>query len=222
MRRYSWTLAILCFLVILLAAPLLINDRYSRIALQSGAVFAASTNTYSLSSPVRLMTGPTIDLEGGTLSVPPSRTGLARGGQMIAMLITGNGPQMTLDKATFTADFSTREPTFSQDPRAGDVAPLVQALQRMQFDGLVVRDSSFRIKMSDGEIVELANVNATISSKPNGAIHCAGAFDFRGEKIAFDTTLGASLDAQGMSRPDQRILLRRAAERNAGRQPDAG
>ena len=115
MRRYSWTLAILCFLVILLAAPLLINDRYSRIALQSGAVFAASTNTYSLSSPVRLMTGPTIDLEGGTLSVPPSRTGLARGGQMIAMLITGNGPQMTLDKATFTADFSTREPTFSQD-----------------------------------------------------------------------------------------------------------
>jgi len=89
MRRYTWALAILCFLVILLAAPLLISDRYSRIALQSGAVFAASTNSYSLSSPVRLMTGPTIDLESGTLSVPPSRTGLARGGQMIAMLITG-------------------------------------------------------------------------------------------------------------------------------------
>ena len=50
MRRYSWTLAIVCFLVILLAAPLLINDRYNRIALQSGAVFAASTNSYSLSS----------------------------------------------------------------------------------------------------------------------------------------------------------------------------
>jgi AsmA protein len=147
------------------------------------------------------MTGPTIDLEGGTLSVPPTRTGLARGGQMIAMLITGNGPQMTLDKAVFTADFSTREPTFSQDPPAGEVAPLVQALQRMQFDGLIVRDSSFRIKMSDGGIVELENVNATISSKPNGAVHCAGAFDFRGEKIAFDTTLGASLDPQGMSRP---------------------
>jgi AsmA protein len=201
MRRYSWTLAIVCFLVILLAAPLIISDRYSRIALQSGAVFAASTNSYSLSSPVRLMTGPTIELEGGTLSVPPSRTGLARGGQMIAMLITGNGPQMTLDKAVFTADFSTREPTFSQDPHAGEVAPLVQALQRMQFDGLILRDSSFRIKMSDGEIVELENVNATIASKPGGAVHCAGAFDFRGEKIAFDTTLGASLDAHGMSRP---------------------
>ncbi len=126
MRRYTWALAILCFLVILLAAPLLVSDRYNRIALQSGAVFAASTNSYSLSTPVRLMTGPTIELESGTLSVPPSRTGLARGGQMIAMLITGNGPQMTLDKATFTADFSTREPTFSQDAGAGDVAPLVQ------------------------------------------------------------------------------------------------
>jgi AsmA protein len=164
-------------------------------------VLAASTNSYSLSTPVRLMTGPTIELESGTLSVPPSRTGLARGGQMIAMLITGNGPQMTLDKATFTADFSTREPTFSQDAGAGDVAPLVKALQKMQFDGLVVRDSTVRIKMSDGSVVELERVNATISSKPNGATHAAGAFDFRGETINFDTTLGASLDAQGRTRP---------------------
>lgn len=201
MRRYTWALAILCFLVILLAAPLLISDRYSRIALQSGAVFAASTNSYSLSTPVRLMTGPTIDLESGTLSVPPSRTGLARGGQMIAMLITGNGPQMTLEKATFTADFSTREPTFSQDAGAGEVAPLIKALQKMQFDGLMVRNSTVRIKMSDGSTVELEHVNATISSKPNGALHAAGAFDFRGETINFDTTLGASLDPQGMSRP---------------------
>ncbi len=123
MRRYTWAFAIVCFLVILLAAPLLFGDRYSRLTLQSGAVFAASNNSYSLSAPVRLMTGPTIELEGGTLSVPPSRTGLARGGQMIAMLITGNGPQMTLEKATFTADFSTREPTFSQDSGPGGHRP---------------------------------------------------------------------------------------------------
>ena len=63
MRRYIWALAVLCFLVILLAGPLLFSDRYSRIALQSGAVFAASNNSYSLSSPVRLMSGPTIELE---------------------------------------------------------------------------------------------------------------------------------------------------------------
>jgi len=55
MRRYTWALAILCFLVILLAAPLLISDRYSRIALQSGAVFAASTNSYSLCQWVSLL-----------------------------------------------------------------------------------------------------------------------------------------------------------------------
>src|SRR4029078_5569833 len=147
------------------------------------------------------MPGPPTDPKRGTLRAPPSRTGLARGGQMIAMLITGNGPQMTLEKATFTADFSTREPTFSQRAGAGEVAPLVKALQRMQFDGLVVRDSTIRIKMSDGSVVEIARVNATIASKPNGAIHAGGAFDFRGETIKFETTLGASLDPQGMSRP---------------------
>jgi AsmA protein len=206
MRRYTWALAILCFLVILLAAPLIFSDRYSRIVLQSGAVYAASTNSYSLSSPVRLMMAPAIDLESGTLSVPPSRTGLARGGQMIAMLITGNGPQMTLERAIFTADFSTREPTFSQDAGSRDigpveVAPLVKALQRMQFDGLIVRDSTVRIKMSDSSVVEIEDVNATITSKPNGAVHAAGSMSFRGERIDFDTTLGASLDAQGMTRP---------------------
>ncbi len=201
MRRYTWALAVLCFLVILLAAPLLFTDRYSRLALQSGAVFAASSNSYSLSSPVRLMSGPTIELERGTLSVPPSRTGLARGGQVIAMLITGNGPQMTLENATFTADFSTREPTFSQGTGTNDVAPLVKALQGMQFDGLVVRKGTVRLKMSDGSAVELVNVDASIDSKPTGALHAVGSFDFHGEKITFDTLLGASLDQQGMSRP---------------------
>ncbi len=201
MRRYTWALAISCFLVILLAAPLLVSDRYNRLALQSGAVFAASSNSYSLTSPVRLMSGPNIELESGTLSVPPSRTGLARGGQMIAMLITGSGPPMTLEHATFTTDFSTRVPTFSQDSPAEEIAPLVKALQRMQFDGLIVRNSIVRIKMSDGATIDLTSVEASISSKPNGTIEAAGSFDYRGEKVAFDTTLGASLDAQGMSRP---------------------
>lgn len=202
MRRYSRLLAVACFLTVLLATPLLISDRYQRITLQSAAVHAASSNSYSLSAPIRLMTGPTIELESGTLSMPPSRTGLARGGQMIAMLITGSGPQMTLEDATFTADFSTREPTFSQEqPATGEVAPLVKALQGMQFSDLNVRNGTVRIKMSDGAIVELHDVNASISGKPNGAVHASGSFDFRGERIDFDTTLGASLDPQGMSRP---------------------
>lgn len=200
-RRYPWSLALACFLVILLAAPLVISDRYHHLALQSGAVFAASNNSYSLSSPVRLMSGPTIELESGTLSVPPTRTGLARGGEVIAMLITGSGPQLTLENATFTADFSTREPTFSQTETASEIAPLVKALQGMQFSDLTVRNGTVRIKMSDGTIAELHKVQASLSGKPNGAISAAGSFEFHGEKIDFDTTLGASLDAQGMSRP---------------------
>lgn len=200
-RRYSWPFAIVCFLLVLFAAPLLVSISYDH---GSGIVYAASSNSYSLSTPVRLMSGPTIDLESGTLSMPPSRTGLARGGQMIAMLITGSGPTLTLDDATFTADFSTREPTISREQAAetiGEIAPLVKALQGMQFGSLVVRDSTVRIKMSDGSIVRLDKVDASISGKPNGAVTAAGSFDFHGEKVEFDTLLGASLDPQGMSRP---------------------
>jgi AsmA protein len=201
LRRYSLALATLFSLVFVVAAPILISDRYSHIVLRSAAVFAASANSYSLSAPVRLLQAPMIELEGGTLSVPPTRTGLARGGQMIAMLITGSGPQMTLENATFTADFSTSEPTFSNGSAHGEVAPLVSALKTMQFDGLAVRDSSVRIKMSDGSTLEFDEVTAEIASKPNGAIQATGSFVFRGEKVAFETALGASLDPQGNDRP---------------------
>ena len=201
LRRYSLALAILFSLVFIIAAPILISDRYSHIVLRSAAVFAASANSYSLSSPVRLLEAPMIELEGGTLSVPPTRTGLARGGQMIAMLITGSGPQMTLENATFTADFSTSEPTFSNSTGNGEVAPLVSALKTMQFDGLAVRNSSVRIKMSDGSTLEFDEVTAEITSKPNGAIQATGSFAFRGEKVTFETALGASLDPRGNDRP---------------------
>ena len=200
-RRYAMPLALACLLLTLFAAPLFISSRHQNLTLQSAAVYAASSDSYSLSAPVRLMSGPTIQLESGTLSMPPSRTGLARSGQMIAMLITGSGPQMSLENATFTADFSTREPTFSQEPPGEEVAPLVKALQSMQFAGLTVRSSTMRIRMADGALAELQDINATISGKPNGAISASGSFQFRGETIEFDTALGASLDAQGMSRP---------------------
>jgi AsmA protein len=201
MKRYPRSLAVVCFLLVLFAAPLLILDRHDRLALQSAAVYAASADSYSLSTPVRLMTGPTIELESGTLSIPTGRTGLARGGQMIAMLITGSGPHLALENATFTADFSAREPTISREEPSGEIAPLVQALQGMQFGSLTVEDSTVRIKMSDGAIVELQSVDATISGKPNGAVSAIGSFNFRGERVEFDTFLDASLDAQGMSRP---------------------
>lgn len=200
-RRYATPLALACLLLTLFAAPLFISSRHQNITLESAAVYAASSDSYRLSAPVRLMSGPTIQLESGTLSMPPSRTGLARSGQVIAMLITGSGPQMTLENATFTADFSTREPTFSQEEPGEEIAPLVKALQSMQFAGLTVRTSTMRIRMTDGSLAELQDINATISGKPNGAISASGSFQFRGETIEFDTALGASLDAQGMSRP---------------------
>ena len=48
-----------------------------------------------------------------------------------------------------------------------------------------------RLATTDGSVVELNNVDATIDSKPNGAILASGSFDFHGEKVSFDTVIGA-------------------------------
>ncbi len=197
LRPSSLALVVVCCLLFLVIAPYLVGGRH--LDLKGAAVLAASRDSYSLSSPVRLLGAPVVELESGTLSLP-QRHGLARGGEVIAMLITGSGPHMTLDNATFIADFSTAEPTFSQASAAG-IAPLVASFQKLRFDTLAIQNSSLRIKMSDGSTLTLDDVAADVTSKPNGAVRVAGSFSFRGEKVSFDTTLGAGTPAQPLARP---------------------
>jgi AsmA protein len=201
LRRTTLAVAILCCLVFLITAPYFVERRHNDLALRGAAVFAASRDSYSLSTPVRLLEAPAIALESGTLSMPPGRTGLARSGEVIAMLITGSSARMTLENATFTADFSKSEATISQGSVEGGIAPLVAAFQKLQFDALAVRESAVRIKMSDGSTLVLDELTADVTAKPNGVVRAVGSFAFRGEKVAFDTTLGTNLDAQSGSRP---------------------
>ncbi|HEX9880906.1 MAG TPA: AsmA-like C-terminal region-containing protein [Hyphomicrobium sp.] len=201
LRRSSLAVAILLCLVFLITAPYLVERRFDEIGLRGAAVYAASRDSYSLSSPIPLLHAPRIALESGTISMPPDRSGLARGGEVIAMLITGSSARMTLQNATIAADFSAREAVLVQGSAQGGVAPLVAALRKLQFDALAVRDSQVRIKLADGAILVLDDVTADITAKQNGTIRAVGSFGFRGEKVTFDTTLATKIDAQRGSYP---------------------
>lgn len=201
MRRYSLAFAVTLCLIFLICAPYLMGGQNSEFALRSAAVFAASRDSYSLSSPVRLLEAPMIALESGTLSMPHSRSGLGRSGEVIAMLITGSSARMTLDNATFTADFTKNEAAFSQAYAAGGIAPLVAAFQKLQFDALAVRDSSIQLKMGDGSRLVLDDVNAEVSAKSNGTVRATGTFTFRGKPVSFDTTIGTTIDPQQNAHP---------------------
>ena len=197
MRRFFVALALSFCLVLLITAPYFSNGRNT--TLRGAVVYAASRDSYSLSAPVRLLQAPIVDLESGTLSMPPNRTGLARGSDVLAMLITGKSARMTLENATFTTDFSASEAAFDTTTPGG-VAPLVAALKTLQFDALGVRDSAIRIKTADGGVLLLDNVTADVTAKPNGFFRAVGSFVFRGEKVGFDTTLRPGPDAQGGTR----------------------
>jgi AsmA protein len=201
LRRFSLAVAILLCLVFLISAPYLVERRFDQIGLRSAAAFAASPDSYSLSSPVRLMQAPMIALESGTLSMPPRRSGLARSGEVIAMLITGSGAHMTLKNASIAADFSAKEPVLAQGSAQGGVAPLVAALQKLQFDALAVRDSTVRIKLADGSVLVLDDVTTDVTATQKDTIRAVGSFVFRGEKVSFDTTLATKIDAQSGGYP---------------------
>jgi AsmA protein len=83
----------------------------------------------------------------------------------------------------------------------GGVAPLVTALQSLNFDALAVRDSSVRIKMADGSTLVLEELATDVTAKQNGNIRAVGSFVFRGEKVSFDTTLATKVDAQSAAYP---------------------
>jgi AsmA protein len=201
LRRSFLAVAILSCLLFLITAPYLVERRFDEIAVKGAAVFAASNDSYSLSSPVALLNAPKIALESGTISMPPSKSGLARGGEVIAMLITGSSARMTLEHATIAADFSAREAVLTEGSAQGGVAPLVTALQKLQFDALAVRDSQVRIKLADGSALVLDELTADVTAKKDGAIRAVGSFVFRGEKVSFDTTLATKVDTQRGSYP---------------------
>ena len=181
---------------LLITAPYLYR-RPAIPTLRGAAVYAASRDSYSLSAPVRLLQAPIVDLESGTLSMPPSRTGLARSGEVLAMLITGKSARMTLDNATFTTDFSASEATFAEERRRAGSRRWSPHSRRCSSTRLGVRDSAIRIKTADGGVLLLENVTADVTAKPNGPFRAVGSFVFRGEKVNFDTTLRPGTDAQG-------------------------
>lgn len=201
MRRYSLALAVTFCLVYLLAAPYFIDVRDTGLGLRGAAVLAASRDAYSLTSPVQLLSAPKVALESGTLSMPLGSSGLARGGEVISMLITGRGARMALENATLSADFATGGAAPGQQADTDAIAPLVAALREMQFDTLAVRDSTLNLKMADGHLLVLKNLTADVTAKPNGTVRIAGSFVFRGEKVEFDTTFATKADAQTGTRP---------------------
>ncbi len=194
LRRYVTAVAVLSCLILLVTASVFVGGRDDELALKSASVFAASNDRYELSSPVTLLGAPAILLERGKLSIPPASAGLARSGEVLAMLITGKRSRIDLNEAEFVADFSSIEETPSMGI-AGALAPLVANLTGLRFDLLSVRESTIRIKMGDGATLSLSELTANVTSDPDGTIRAVGSFVFRGEKVSFDTTLGPDLDA---------------------------
>ena len=195
LRRFPIALAILGCLLFLIAAPY-IDTRSNDVSLRSAAVFAASADSYALSAPVRLLQTPIIELESGTLSLPKGKSGIARGGEVLAALITGKSSRLALEDATFTADFSPGETNLSHGTAEASLAPLVTALQQLKFDALNIRNTTVRMRMADGAVLRLDDLTADVTSKPGGPVRAAGSFVFANEKIAFDITLGASPEPQ--------------------------
>ncbi len=185
--------ALSLFVVLVLGLSILVGIRDNAYVLKGGAVFAASGDTFRLTAPLKFPAAPGLTLTGGTISLARSK-GKEQG--MAAFLSSGEA-KLLLDGAVLSFDASEdgRHGKRSDGEESADItAPLLATLMQLSFDSLSLNRSTIAIRNGNRAADLLTNVSAEIICKRKQSLHAKGTFNFNGDQVAFDVTMGATLD----------------------------
>lgn len=189
-------LAVLAFIALGLSVPILVGGRTQSITLQSASVQAASRDTFTVTTPVRLLASPTVTLQSGSLAIAPDKSGRPRSGEAVSAILSSGSARIILDKATITLDLEREGKT----PNAGPIdanelaAPLLAALTKLSFENLSLRNCIIVLKRGDQTSDVLSDVRIELSNKRNVSLTAVGSFDLAGRQLALDATLGLTSD----------------------------
>lgn len=185
--------AVLAFTALGLTVPILVSDMTSEHA-PPGSVIAAIRNSYAITEPVRLLSSPALDLQSGTISISPRQAARARTGEAVSTLLESGSARLVLDSAVVRLG----NPHATAGGTPSELAPMLRSLIQFAFDGLSLKRSSLIVSQKDGADIVLSNVDAEITIHRKGVV-AQGSFEYRGQRLSFDTTLG-TLDRKTGSR----------------------
>lgn len=188
-RRAVATAAILTALGAgLVAAPLLIDATSSEISVQAAAVIAATRDSYTLTSPVALPLLPNFMIDSGRLSVALADAN--HSGAAILALLSGGKARLVLDDAVLSFTPSPAAGASDGVPGPGLLAPVLEALLKLSFSKLELRQSAVHIKRASGAVHVLTDVVFDVSQSRSGEAHAVGSFAYRGRKLDVDLKVG--------------------------------
>lgn len=179
--------AVIAFTAGGLAFPIIFSEGSSDGNLPGNAVVAAIRNQYALSGPVRLLSTPLLTVESGTISVASAQAAKARTGEAMTALLATGSARLVLDGAVIRVDVPSAEPGATAE---GGFGPIVSAFLRLAFEGLSVRHSRVVMRLREGRDLVFTDVDAEISLQKK-SVAAKGSFEHRGQRLTFDTLLGA-------------------------------
>lgn len=165
------------------------------VRLVEGEVSASPRHMLVVTTPVILSAQPALRLERGVLSLagsPSVRTSLAGGDGQVQPVIADNGSaRLVLEGAHLRLDAET---TGSESAAAEQIAPLIEALQGLNFEVLTVRRCTLVVVFGDGHSETLSDIRADLTHKRRGVITAKGTYTLRGLRQSFEVAVGRRID----------------------------
>jgi uncharacterized protein involved in outer membrane biogenesis len=183
-------LALAACLLFAVLAPLYLTDRRPDEPFAISSVIASPRDMDVLSAPIRLSDAPDLILNRGV--VYAYGTSQATPGAANSSIVL-DGPVFTLNAAGFKAA-TAQNGTDGATVDIGAVAPLIKQIMTLGFDLITIKRGTLHVTASDGTLETISDIQAEVTGRRKGQIAGRGAFTIRGQRLAFDATLGQSSD----------------------------
>ncbi|MEQ1713430.1 MAG: hypothetical protein ABL908_18810, partial [Hyphomicrobium sp.] len=144
-QRYALAaIVVLVFITLGLSIPIFVSGRPQSIVLQNAAVHAATSDTYTVTTPIQLSTTPALFLQSGTLSIAPERGRAPVSGEAAAKLLASGSARLLLEDATIVLESAgAAVPGVSAEALA---APLLAAVSKLGFSALSIHRGVIAVK----------------------------------------------------------------------------
>lgn len=199
-RLSTVALVMLGWIVVGLAAPLVMSFQRGEIEIHPPMVSAAPRDSFVIANPIQLSGAPSVLVDRGVLQlVNPSGKQLT--GEASAALLASGNARLLLDGGSLQLRLSALGEVMGVAADEAQSSPIAGALARQAFEALILRKTWISAALPDGRTEIISEVNGELSIKRKGPLVLKGMGQLRGQSVSFEVTSAQAGDAKSAGKP---------------------
>ena len=189
-RLLAVCLAMACLVVLGIGSALLVHVDSRPIKFGQATLFAASTASYEITTPISLGAGGAIRIQRGTVQLAPT-SAQRRTGDPVDIPPQDGSASLIIDGGVFHIAGGG----LADDIRAAnELSPFEQALRTVNFERVAIHRGTVRVHLPSGHAETLTNVAAEVTVRRKSSLSIRGTGSLRGQEISFDIAGPSLLD----------------------------